>query len=185
MIHSLLINFLMPKKSKIDPRIMRINRLLRKMEINLEYYRTDKSKRYYEEIKELYFQLPPELKKERKLITSRLEQILNNNKQVLSTIPKSSLLSNSWTINLKDFVQPTKEKILILLLTFLVANTPNIGIKSTITGYAFNPLFYPSFFSSPIISWKILGSAIFLTTSILYWYLLICLVIFVIKKIKK
>lgn len=179
------ISFLFPKKSKIDPRIEKINKLIEKMEINLQYFRTDKSKRYYTEIKELYKQLPPDFKKERKFITSRLEKIMNDNKETLSNIPKVDLLTNSWTINLRDFVEPTKEKLLALLLTFIAANLPFIDVKPTITGYAFNPIFYPSFLSSPVFSWSLFGSAVFITTSIIYWYVLICAVVFIIKKIKQ
>jgi len=180
------IYFLFGKKSKKDPRIDKINNLMEKMEINLHYFRTDKSRRYYMQIKELYKELPPELSQERKLITSKLEQILNNNKEAFSTIPKSSFLTNSWTINLKDFIEPSKGKVLVTLFAFIAVNILNLGIESNITGFALNPFLSPSsLISSPVISWRIIGSTVFLTSTIVYWYVLVSLIVFIVKKTKE
>jgi hypothetical protein len=179
-----ILNFLGKKKQSIDPRVERINSLLQKMEINLQYFKTDKSKKCYMKIRELYKQLPQEMSGEKKIIASRLEQILEKNKEVFSTIPKTNYLSNSWTINIRDFIEPTKGKIILLLIASVLANMPNIGIKS-ITGFTyFNPLFYP-FLNSPQTSFSILRLLSSLIISAVYWYVIICLIIFVVKKIKR
>jgi len=106
----------------------------------------------------------------------------------------------------KDFIKPTKRKLIIFLVIAILANLPFIGYFKITTGCPppilctnfaniFNPVLNPVFFlfggqdDIPIATYSYSGIGeiyyALMILNIIYWYILSCVIILIYNKIKK
>jgi len=109
-------------------------------------------------------------------------------------------------MNFKDFIKPTKRKLIIFLIIAILANIPFIGYFKITTGCPppilctnftniFNPLLNPLFFlfggedDAPIATYSYSGIGeiyyVLMILNIIYWYIVSCLIILIYNNIKK